>query len=236
MRLGNKMNNLIKNPAEDLQKKEVVDFFNHIKSLDAESDEAALLYMGCIEYSRDKFYNSIIINDNVYLHMNEVFKDEFLNQYLKDRKKFSWVKITTKIFNMTDTYVSIVNFPASNYYQWDKSLSYEIFHDNKLELVHLTQLMDIDIIDDLVNSVEDPILWLKKNKINTHTKGTGCIRKRRVLLPCALAPDKIQWPFCHRIKRKDEPRYEKVSCCPDGRHDDVHHDWHCRRYQPGRHL
>lgn len=165
MRLGHKMSNLIKNPAVDLQKKEVVDFFNYIKSLDAESDEAALLYMGCIEYSREKFNNSIIINDNVYLHMNEVFKDEFLNQYLKDRKKFSWVKITSKIFNMADTFVSIVSSPAFEYYQWDKSLTYEIFHDDKLELVHLTQLKDIDIIDDLINSDEDPILWLKKNKI-----------------------------------------------------------------------
>lgn len=166
MRLGYKMSNLIKNPAVDLQKKEVVDFFNYFKSLDTESDEAALCYMGCIEYSRDKFYNAIHITDNVYLHMNEVFKDEFLKQYLKDRKSFSWVGITTKIFNMTDTYVSIVNSPASDYYQWDKSLSYEIFHDNKFELVHLTKLKDIAIIDELVNSDEDPMLWLKKNRID----------------------------------------------------------------------
>ena len=166
MRLGHKMNNLIKNPAEDLQKKEVVDFFNYIKSLDAESDEAALCYMGCIEYSREKFYNSFIINDNMYLHMNEVFKDELLTQYLKDRKKFSWVGITTKIFDMSNTYVSIVRSAASEYYQWDKSLTYEIFHDDKFELVHLTKLKDIDVINELVNSNEDPLLWLKKNRID----------------------------------------------------------------------
>lgn len=166
MRLGHKMNNLIKNPAEDLQKKEVVDFFNYIKSLDAESDEAALCYMGCIEYSREKFYNSFIINDNMYLHMNEVFKDELLKQYLKDRKKFSWVGITTKIFDMSNTYVSIVRSAASEYYQWDKSLTYEIFHDDKFELVHLTKLKDIDVINELVNSNEDPLLWLKKNRID----------------------------------------------------------------------
>ena len=166
MRLGHKMNNLIKNPAVDLQKKEVVDFFNHIKSLDTESDEAALLYMGCIEYSREKIYNSFIINDNMYLHMNEVFKDELLQQYLKDRKKISWVGITTKIFNMSDTYVSIVRSAASEYYQWDKSLTYEIFHDDKFELVHLTKLKDIDVINELVNSNEDPLLWLKKNRID----------------------------------------------------------------------
>lgn len=166
MRLGHKMSNLIKNPAVDLQKKEVVDFFNNIKSLDASSDEAALCYMGCIEYSREKFYDAIIINDAVYLHMNEVFKDEFLNKYLKDRKNFSWVGITTKIFNMSDKYVSIVNSAAYDYYIWDKSLSYEIFHNDKLELVHLTQLKDIDVIDELVNSDEDPLLWLKKNRID----------------------------------------------------------------------
>lgn len=165
MRLGHKMNNLIKNPAEDLQKKEVVDFFNYIKSLDTESDEAALCYMGCIEYSRAKFYNSFIINDNMYLHMNEVFKDELLTQYLKDRKKFSWVGITTKIFNMSNTYVSIVNSAASDYYSWDKSLTYSIFINNKLEQVHLTKLTELDKIDELVNSDEDPLVWLKKNRI-----------------------------------------------------------------------
>lgn len=164
MRLGNEMDNLIKNPAVDLKKKEVEDFFKYIKTLDTNSDEAALLYMGCIVYSREKF-KGVYITDAVYKHMNEVFKADFLEQHLKDRRKFSWVGITTKIFDMTDTYISIVNSPASGYYEWDKSLSYEIFNGNKIELVHLTQLKDIDMINELVNSDEDPVLWLKKNRI-----------------------------------------------------------------------
>lgn len=162
-RLSKKMHECIKNPIEDLNKKEVLDFVENVKSRDYENItlDTLIFYQGCVEVARDIYYRTY--DNSVFKTINEIYKVNFNLEEETYRK--SWIGLVSNIYGLKDYWISIVDF-MSQQNIWLYNYKINIFLSKNMNNYSIDELWKIPEILELVDSEEDPVQWLKERDID----------------------------------------------------------------------
>lgn len=162
-RLSKKMHECIKNPIEDLKKKEVLDFVENVKSRDYENItfDTLMFYAGCVEVARQIYYRTY--DSSVFKKVNEIYKMNFNLEEEIHRK--SWIGLVSNIYGLKDYWISIVDFMSHQNFWFPDYYNINIFLSKKRNNYCISELWKIPEILELVDSEEDPVQWLKKRDI-----------------------------------------------------------------------
>jgi hypothetical protein len=162
-RLSKKMHECIKNPIEDLKKKEVLDFVENVKSRDYENItfDTLIFYAGCVEVARQIYYRTY--DSSVFKTINEIYKMNF--NFEEETQRRSWIGLVSNVYGLKDYWISIVDFMSNQNIWFPDDYKINIFLSKNRNNNCISELWKIPEILELVDSEEDPVQWLKERDI-----------------------------------------------------------------------